>query len=109
MSGDEEQIATTVAPAGSSNINNLCSTVKVGGMRIAKHVKEPEEKPLTRSELMKQAEEYNSEIASVPQHSMVTRVSLVFLSTVSASSPSNMTMRVLMWNSSLEFEIKTHH
>ncbi|TPP66806.1 hypothetical protein FGIG_08714 [Fasciola gigantica] len=61
MSGDE-QIATTVAPA-----------VKVGGMRIAKHVKEPEEKPLTRSELMKQAEEYNSEIASVPQHSMVTR------------------------------------
>ncbi|KAF8571932.1 hypothetical protein P879_01250 [Paragonimus westermani] len=62
MSDEEGDLQSSLSPA-----------VKVGGMRIARHVREPEEKPLPKSELMKQAAEHNSEITAVSANDLVTR------------------------------------
>ncbi|OON23028.1 hypothetical protein X801_01066 [Opisthorchis viverrini] len=67
MSDEEEQVQTSYSPA-----------VKVGGMRVARHVRETEEKPLPRSELMKQAAEHNSEITSVRVTDLLTKEELDF-------------------------------
>ncbi|CAL8094479.1 unnamed protein product [Calicophoron daubneyi] len=47
--------------------------VKVAGARIAKHTREPEEKPLPRSEIVKQEAEYNTEITAVSAIDLLTR------------------------------------
>ncbi|KAF6769593.1 hypothetical protein AHF37_12442 [Paragonimus kellicotti] len=64
MSDEEGDLQSSLSPA-----------VKVGGMRIARHVRESEEKPLPKSELVKQAAEHNSEITAVSANDLVTRVS----------------------------------
>ncbi|KAF5397288.1 hypothetical protein PHET_09776 [Paragonimus heterotremus] len=62
MSDEESDLQSSLSPA-----------VKVGGMRIARHVRESEEKPLPKSELMKQAAEHNSEITAVSATDFATR------------------------------------
>uniref|UniRef100_A0A5K3FQ66 SUZ domain-containing protein n=1 Tax=Mesocestoides corti TaxID=53468 RepID=A0A5K3FQ66_MESCO len=68
--GDEEQkmdLAISNPPA-----------TKVGNMRIAQKRREVAEKPLSRSEYLKQAEEYNSELVAPPKHDFATQQELEF-------------------------------
>ncbi|CDS42156.1 expressed conserved protein [Echinococcus multilocularis] len=51
---------------------------KVGNMRIAQKHRDTGEKQLSRSEYLKQAHEYNSEIIVPPKHDFETREELEF-------------------------------
>ncbi|KAL5964021.1 Death-associated protein 1 [Taenia solium] len=51
---------------------------KVGNMRVAQKHRDTGEKQLSRSEYMKQAQEYNSEIIVQPKHDFETRKELDF-------------------------------
>ncbi|KAH8849219.1 hypothetical protein EWB00_000991 [Schistosoma japonicum] len=50
--------------------------VKAGGMRIVKHAKEHEESVLSKSDLAKQAVEYNSSITGISSHDLLTKEEL---------------------------------
>nr|CDS25474.1 expressed conserved protein [Hymenolepis microstoma] len=57
---------------GTGNDLGITPATKVGSMRVAQKHRDSGEKPLSREELMKQAEQYNSEIVVPPKHNFET-------------------------------------